>query len=361
MAHTGDEARSLAEEVGFPVVLRPLESNDGLGMEIVHDAEMLKTAMTTGPVLISHFLENAVVAETDAVCDGQDVFVPAIMEHVELSGVHAGDCAGVIPPISIPAKHIDLMKSYAERIAHDLRIQGLMNVQFAISGDMVFCLGVSPRASRTVPLVTQACGVPLIEMATGVMLGKALREYDRTACTSAGFSVKEAVFPFSAFPDVDPVLGPQMHATGMVMGSSDSFGLAYCKAFEASGMPLPEQGTVLLSVSRAERPAVLAVARQFSRLGFDIKATRGTQRFLKAHGIHADVVLKLHEGRPNIVDDIKNHVYGLIINTPSGKLGSHDDSYIRKSAIRFGVPYITTLAGAIAAARGIEARRQGRG
>jgi len=361
MAHTNDEALALAEEIGFPVVLRPLNSIDGLGMEILHDAEMLKAGMTSGPVLISHFLENAIVAEADVVCDGRDVFLPAIMEHVELSGVHAGDCAGVIPPISIPAKHIDLMKSYAERIARDFGIVGLMNIQFAISGDMLFCLGVSPRASRTVPLVTKACGVELIEMATEVMLGKSLRDYDRPGCGSAGFSVKEAVFPFSAFPDVDPVLGPEMHATGMVMGSADSFGLAYHKAFEASGVHLPEKGTVLISVSKSERPAVLAVARQFSSLGFDIRATRGTCRFLKAHGLAADVVLKLHEGRPNIVDDIKNHVYGLIINTPGGKLGSHDDSYIRKSAIRFGVPYITTLSGAIAAARGIEARRQGRG
>jgi len=360
MAHTSDEARALAEEVGFPVALRPLASVDGLGMEIVHDAEMLKTAVRSTPVIISHFLENAVVAEADVVCDGEDVIVPAIMEHVELSGVHAGDCAGVIPPISIPAKHIELMKSYAERIAHDLRIRGLMNVQFAISGDMVFCLGVSPRASRTVPLVTRACGVDLVKMAVGIMLGRPLREYDRrTGGNITGFSVKEAVFPFSAFPDVDPMLGPEMHATGMVMGSSDSFGLAYHKAFEASGMPLPENGTVLLSVSKAERPAVLTVANQFKRLGFTIKATWGTQRFLRTHGVDADVVLKLHEGRPNIVDDIKNHVYGLIINTPSGKLGSHDDSYIRKSAIRYGVPYITTLAGAIAAAHGIEAKRRG--
>ncbi|MEN6475808.1 MAG: carbamoyl-phosphate synthase large subunit [Syntrophaceae bacterium] len=361
MASTSDEARTLAEEIGFPVVLRPLKSIDGLGMEIVHDAEMLKTIPNSGPVLISHFLENAVMAEADVVCDGRDVFAPAIMEHVELSGVHAGDCAGVIPPISIPAKHIDLMKSYAERIARDLGIRGLMNVQFAVSGDMLFCLGVSPRASRTVPLVTKACGVELIEMATAVMLSKSLRDYDRQGCGSAGFSVKEVVFPFNAFPDVDPVLGPEMHATGMVMGVSDSFGLAYHKAFEASGVRLPEKGTVLISVSKSERPAVLAVARQFSSLGFDIRATRGTHRFLKAHEIDADVVLKLHEGRPNIVDDIKNHVYGLIINTPNGKLGSHDDSYIRKSAIRFGVPYITTLSGAIAAARGIEAKRQGRG
>ena len=241
----------------------------------------------------------------------------------------------------------------------ELKVVGLMNIQYAIAGDRVYVLEANPRASRTVPLVSKVCNIPMAKLATQVMLGRKLSDLNLRRHAIPHFGVKEAVFPFNMFPEVDPLLGPEMRSTGEVLGLADSFGLAFYKAQEAAGQILPREGTVLITVSENDRPAVLEAARQFHQLGFRILATRGTHRFLTEQGIPATPILKLHEGRPNIVDFIKNREIHLVVNTPAGKLGKFDDSYIRKAAIRYKIPYITTLAGALAAARGIAAARHG--
>jgi carbamoyl-phosphate synthase large subunit len=368
MASTLEEALEVAERIGYPLMVRPSYVLGGRAMEVIHDEEMLKHYVAAAvdvsperPILIDKFLENAIEAEADAISDGTDAFVPAVMEHIELAGVHSGDSACVIPPISIPAKHLDTIYDYTRKIAVELKVVGLMNIQYAIANDMVYILEANPRASRTVPLVSKVCNISMARIATQLMLGKKLSDLDIKPKSIPHFGVKEAVFPFNMFQEVDPILGPEMRSTGEVLGLADSFGLAFYKAQEAAQQQLPSKDNVLITVSESDRPAVLEVARQFEKLGFTIKATTGTQRFLAEHGIKSESILKLHEGRPNIVDGIKNDEIQLVINTPSGKLSKHDDSYIRKSAIKYKVPYITTLAAALAAARGIERSRSGRG
>ena len=313
------------------------------------------------PILIDKFLENAIEAEADAISDGTDAFVPAVMEHIELAGVHSGDSACVIPPISIPAKHLETINDYTRKIAIELKVVGLMNIQYAIAGDRVYVLEANPRASRTVPLVSKVCNISMARLATQVILGKKLSDLNLKPKTFNHFGVKESVFPFNMFPEVDPLLGPEMRSTGEVLGLADSFGLAFYKAEEAVHQVLPSEGTVLITVSERDRDGVVEVARGFTELGFKIKATNGTQKFLMGQGISCDPILKMHEGRPNIVDGIKNREIQLIINTPSGKLSQYDDSYIRKAAIQYKVPYITTMAAATAAVRGITAFRRGHG
>ncbi len=283
------------------------------------------------------------------------------MEHIELAGIHSGDSACVIPPISIPAKHLETICEYTRKIASELNVVGLMNMQYAIAGDVVYVLEANPRASRTVPLVSKVCNVSMARIATQVMLGKKLADLDIKPRSIPHYGVKEAVFPFPMFPEVDPVLGPEMRSTGEVLGITDSFGLAFYKAQEGAKSRLPTEGTVLISVSRRDRPAVLKPARRFHELGFRIKATEGTHAFLTAHNIEAEPIKKLHEGRPNIADAIMNGEIQLVINTPVGKLSQHDDSYIRKSAIKYKVPHITTISAAVAAAEGIAAYRGGHG
>jgi len=368
MASNLDEAHRVAERIGYPLMVRPSYVLGGRGMEVVHDEEMLKhyVAAAVGvtperPILIDKFLENAIETEADAISDGSDAFVPAVMEHIELAGIHSGDSACVIPPISIPAKHLDTIYEYTRKIAIELNVVGLMNIQYAIANDRVYVLEANPRASRTVPLVSKVCNIPMARLATQVMLGKKLSSLNLKPKSIRHYGVKEAVFPFNMFPEVDPLLGPEMRSTGEVLGLAASFGLAFFKAQEAAQQLLPSEGTVLITVSEKERPAVLEVAKEFDRMGFKIKATNGTHRFLAEHGIESEHILKMHEGRPNIVDAIKNKEIHLVINTPSGKLSKYDDSYIRKTAIKYKVPYITTLAAAIAAAKGIAAYRKGKG
>lgn len=367
MASTFDEALRVAEKIGYPLMVRPSYVLGGRAMEVVHDEEMLSHYLAAAvdvsperPILIDKFLENAIEVEADAVADGTDAFVPAVMEHIELAGIHSGDSACVIPPISIPPKHLDTIYDYTRRIAIELNVVGLMNIQYAIANDTVYILEANPRASRTVPLVSKVCGIPMARIATQIMLGRKFKDLDIRPKTILHFGVKEAVFPFNMFPEVDPVLGPEMRSTGEVLGMADSFGLSFFKAQEAAQQLLPTEGTVLITVSERERPALLEVARQFHQLGFRIKATTGTNQFIQDHGIPSEHILKLHEGRPNIVDSIKNKEIQLVINTPVGKLSKYDDSYIRKAAIRYKVPYITTLAAALAAARGIAAFRKGK-
>ena len=364
MASTLGEAMEVAARIGYPLMVRPSYVLGGRGMEVVHDEEMLKQYVQAAvdiaperPILIDRFLENAIEAEADAIADGTDAFVPAVMEHIELAGIHSGDSACVIPPISIPPKHLDTINEYTRKIAIELNVVGLMNMQYAIANEVVYVLEANPRASRTVPLVSKVCNVSMARLATQVMLGKKLADLDLKHKNIPHFGVKEAVFPFNMFPEVDPLLGPEMRSTGEVLGMADSFGLSFYKAQEGAKQFLPLEGTVLLSVPEHDRPAVLEVARRFADLEFKIKATRGTQAFLSKQGIVAEAIDKMHEGRPNIADGIKNNEIHLVINTPIGKLGKHDDSYIRKAAIKYSVPYITTLAAALAAAKGIEAQR----
>ncbi|MBM4275113.1 MAG: carbamoyl-phosphate synthase large subunit [Deltaproteobacteria bacterium] len=365
MAGSIEEALEVARRIGYPLMVRPSYVLGGRAMEVIHDEWMLRHYVAAAvevspdrPLLIDKFLEDAIEAEADAIADGSDAFVPAVMEHIELAGIHSGDSACVIPPISIPRKHLDTIVDYTRKIAVELGVVGLMNIQYAIHQDTVYVLEANPRASRTVPLVSKVCAIPMARLATQIMLGKKLADLDLKPQNIPHFGVKEAVFPFNMFPEVDPLLGPEMRSTGEVLGMADSFGLAFYKAQEAANQTLPREGAVLITVSEADRPAVLEVAREFHRLGFRIKATQGTNKFLAEQGIPSDHVLKVHEGRPNIVDVMINKEIHLIINTPSGKLSKYDDSYIRKNAIKYRIPYITTLAGALAAARGIAAARR---
>ena len=367
MAKNLKEALSVAGRIGYPLMVRPSYVLGGRGMEVVYDEEMLKEYVATAvgvtpdrPILIDKFLENAIETEADAVADGTSAFVPAVMEHIEFAGVHSGDSACVIPPVSLPLEHIDTIYNYTRKIAIDLNVVGLMNMQYAIANNIVYVLEANPRASRTVPLVSKVCNVSMARVATQLMLGKKLNELDIKQRKIPYYGVKEAVFPFNMFPEVDPILGPEMRSTGEVLGIADSFGLAFFKAEEAAQQLLPSNGTVLITVSVKDRPAVLEVAKQFMELGFKIKATEGTRKFLSTHGIKSELILKMQEGRPNIVDAIMNGEIQLTINTPSGKLSQYDDSYIRKAAIKYKVPYITTLAAAAAAAKGIAAYRKGK-
>ncbi|MBM3174529.1 MAG: carbamoyl-phosphate synthase large subunit, partial [Chloroflexi bacterium] len=367
MASNLDEALRVAEKIGYPLMVRPSYVLGGRGMQVVYDAEMLKqyVAAAVGvtpdrPILIDRFLENAVECEADAIADGADAFVPAVMEHIELAGIHSGDSACVIPPVSIPAKHLDTIYEYTRKIAKDLHVVGLMNMQYAIARDIVYVLEANPRASRTVPLVSKVCNVSMARLATQMMLEKKLNDVGLKPRRIPHFGVKEAVFPFPMFPEVDPILGPEMRSTGEVMGIADSFGMAFFKAQEAARQPLPPAGTVLLSLYSKEVPVALDVAKQFAELGFKIMATQGTHEFLTGHGIDSECVLKQHEGRPNIVDKIKNGEIRLVVNTPSGRQSQYDDSYIRKAAIKHKVTYMTTLAAAAAAAKGIQAYRVGK-
>jgi len=368
MAANIKEALAVAARIGYPLMVRPSYVLGGRGMQVVHDEEMLNryVAAAVGvtperPILIDKYLENAIECEADAISDGTDAFVPAIMEHIELAGIHSGDSACVIPPISIPERHMETINDYTRRIAIEFGVVGLMNIQYAIADDVVYILEANPRASRTVPLVSKVCDISMARLATQVMLGKKLADLRIRQRRIPHFGVKEAVFPFNMFQEVDPLLGPEMRSTGEVLGMADSFGLAFYKAEEAAQQVLPAAGTVLITVHDSDKGGVLEVARAFHKLGFAIQATAGTQAFLAENGIPAGVVLKMHEGRPHIVDAIKNGEIHLVINTPSGRLSQYDDSYIRKAAIKYKIPYITTIAAAVAAVKGITAFRAGHG
>jgi carbamoyl-phosphate synthase large subunit len=368
MASDLDEALQVAARIGYPLIVRPSYVLGGRGMEVVHDEEMLRHYVRAAvgvsperPILIDKFLEDAIEAEADAIADGSDAFVPAVMEHIELAGVHSGDSACVIPPVSIAPEHVATIEEYTRKIAVALHVVGLMNIQYAIAGGTVYVLEANPRASRTVPLVSKVCNIPMARLATQVMLGTKLGQLDLERHAIPHFGVKESVFPFNMFPEVDPLLGPEMRSTGEVLGIAPSYGLAFYKAQEAANQRLPLEGTVFLSVAEPDRAGALAAARRFTELGFMIVATQGTADYLADNGLAAQPILKLHEGRPNISDAIKNGEIHLVVNTPAGKLSAEDDSYIRKAAIRHKVPYITTIAAAIAAANGISAHRQGRG
>jgi carbamoyl-phosphate synthase large subunit len=367
MAHSYTEAREIAARIGYPLMVRPSYVLGGRGMEVVHDDRILERYLNAAvelsperPVLIDKFLDNAIEAEADAIADGRDAFVPAVMEHIELAGIHSGDSACVIPPISLAPKHIDTIREYTRRIATELKVVGLMNMQYAIYENAVYVLEANPRASRTVPIVSKVCGLPMARLATRIILGQSILDLGLEEHPILHFGVKEAVFPFNMFPEVDPVLGPEMRSTGEVLGLSYSFGRAFFKAQEATQIPLPLEGTVLFTIADRDKNAAIEPARRFRELGFRIMATEGTHQFLKAKGIDNTSVSKLGVGRPNLVDAIKSGQIQLLVNTPSGRQGAADSSDIRRAAIKHKIPYITTTAAAIAAAKGIEARREGR-
>jgi len=366
MAGSPEEALVIAEQIGYPLMVRPSYVLGGRAMEVVHDEEMLRHYVAVAvevtperPILIDKFLENALETETDAISDGTDAFIPAIMEHIELAGIHSGDSACVLPPVSIPKKHLNTIAEYTKKIATQLNVVGLINIQYAIANDTVYILEANPRASRTVPLVSKVCNINMVRIAVQLMLGKKLADLKIKQRTIPHFGVKEAVFPFNMFPEVDPVLGPEMRSTGEVLGMADSFPLAFFKAEQAANQTLPSQGTVLITVTDYDKAAIPSIAKEFQKLGFKIKATEGTYRLLTDKGVKAERIFKMHEGRPNIIDAIKNGEIQLIINTPVGKLGKYDDSYIRKAAITYKIPYITTTAAAAASVKGIAAAQTG--
>ena len=367
MARNYGEAIAIAEKIGFPVMVRPSYVLGGRAMEIVFGDEQLRNYIQVNaqyisvdaPILIDRFLDNAIECEADAVADGSHAFVPAVMEHIEYAGIHSGDSACVIPTVKITDEQNEVIREYTCRIASELGVLGLMNIQYAIHHGKVYVLEANPRASRTVPLVSKVCNLNMVELAIRLIMeehtGERIDLLTILPPEPPYYGVKEAVFPFNMFPEVDPVLGPEMRSTGEVLGLSDTFGLAFYKALEGSKTLLPLSGSVLISVASEDRQEAIEVARSFDRLGFKIYATRGTHGFLAGHGIKTEIINKQYEGRPHITDAIKNHQLDMIINTPSGSTRSEtDDSYIRKSAIRYNIPYITTLTAALAAAKGIE-------
>jgi carbamoyl-phosphate synthase large subunit len=365
MASNMAEALELAHHIGYPLMVRPSYVLGGRGMEVVHDEAMLREYVEKAvditperPILIDRFLVNALECEADALADGSEAFVPAVMEHIELAGIHSGDSACIIPPVNIPQQHLDTIYDYTTRIARELNVVGLMNMQYAIEKDTVFVLEANPRASRTVPLVSKVCNVQMARIATQLMMKQALHELRLTRKNIPHFGVKESVFPFDKMPEVDPLLGPEMRSTGEVLGIDCSAGLAFFKSQEAAQSILPLKGSVLISVTARDRPGVFDIAKAFHDIGFTIFATVGTHKFLRENNIPSRQINKLHEGRPNIEDAIKNSEIQLVVNTPIGRMGQHDDSYIRKAAIKYRIPYITTIAAARAAAKGIgEAQR----
>ena len=368
MAASEAEAIEIAARIGYPLMLRPSFVLGGRGMRIAYDEQDLREYIGDArgvtpdrPILIDRFLDDALECEADALADGEDVFIPAIMEHIEQAGIHSGDSACVIPPVSISPEHQTTIREYTQRIAKALRVVGLMNMQYAIRDGRVYCLEANPRASRTVPLVSKVCNLPMARLATRLMTGARLADLRLKEISLSHYGVKEAVLPFPMFPEVDPVLGPEMRSTGEVLGMADSFGLAYYKAEEAAPPALPMDGTVLMTVAERDRARLGPIARAFHELGFRIRATEGTHHYLKSLNIPSEMIRKLNEGRPHLVDAIMNREIALVINTPLGKRGQQDDSYIRKSAIKYKIPYLTTLAAAQAAARGIAAIRKGRG
>ncbi len=358
-----DEATAIARRIGYPVMVRPSFVLGGRGMEIIFDEEMLgkyaKEAIQVSPeypMLVDRFLENAIECEVDALSDGNDTFVAAVMEHIEHAGIHSGDSACSIPSRTIKPEHLDTINEQTKKIAQELKVVGLINIQFAICEDKVYILEANPRASRTVPVVSKTVGLPLARIATQLMLGKKLKNFPELTHKNLPYvSVKEAVFPFNMFPEVDPVLGPEMRATGEVMGIDQNFGLAFYKAQESAGSKLPLGGNVLVTVADKDKAELFNVALKLRQLGFKIFATENTCRALKEKGIESVLIKKLHEGRPNIADAIKNRELHLIINTPIGRASVYDDSYIRMLAIQYKIPYVTTMAAAKATVEGIEA------
>lgn len=373
MAVAVDEALDTAHKIGYPVMVRPSYVLGGRGMEVVYDDDALSNYMAAAigvtpdrPILIDRFLQHALECEADAICDGAHAFVPAVMEHIELAGIHSGDSACILPSVNIDAQHLETIKDYTRKIAEAMHVCGLMNIQYAIENGTVYVLEANPRASRTVPLVSKVCNIQMVQVATDVITreftGRPSPVADLHERTFSHFGVKEAVFPFNMFPEVDPVLGPEMRSTGEVLGLASTVGEAFLKAQEATQTAIPSEGTVLMSVSDRDKDEAAKVAQAFVDAGFAVVATKGTCELLNEAGIKAEHINKLGEGRPNILDALANGEITIVVNTPASSTESHeDDSYIRKSAIKNHVPYMTTLAAAYVTAMGVKESKENEG
>ncbi len=369
MASTTEEAIAIAEKIGYPVMVRPSYVLGGRGMEVVHNPEMLKNYMAAAvgvtpdrPILIDRFLKNAMECEADAISDGEHAYVPAVMEHIELAGIHSGDSACILPSMHISEKNLETIKEYTKKIAVEMNVRGLMNMQYAIEDDVVYVLEANPRASRTVPLVSKVCDVQMVKLATEIIVSEFTGNPSPVPALKdkkySHYGVKEAVFPFNMFPEVDPLLGPEMRSTGEVLGLSENFGEAFYKAQEATQTRLPLEGTVLFSVNSSSKKELPEIAKDFHECGFKIVATGNTYEVIKEAGIPVEKINKMQEGRPNIVDGIMNGDINLVINTPAGANKQFDDSYVRKTSIKKKIPYITTMAAAKATAAGIKAVKE---
>jgi carbamoyl-phosphate synthase large subunit len=363
-----DEAREVAERIGYPIVVRPSYVLGGRAMAVVYDGSTLERYMAEAagvspghPVLIDRFLEDAFEVDLDLISDGKTAVVAGILQHIEEAGIHSGDSVAVLPPYKVSPEDQDRMRDIARRLALRLGVVGLMNVQFALKDGRIYVLEVNPRASRTVPFIAKAVGVPLVKIAVGAMAGRTLQELGFTAEPRVpGVFVKAPVFPFRRFPGVDPVLGPEMKSTGEVMGESLTFGNAFAKAWMGAGHQLPLEGTAFLSVHDRDKPGLLPVARRLAELGFELAATAGTAEYLSGQGLAVRTVLKVHEARPHIGDLLINGEIALVINTPLGRESHEDDGVIRRTALKYDIPCITTLSGAMACAEGIAAlKREG--
>jgi carbamoyl-phosphate synthase large subunit len=365
MAASVEEAREVARRIGYPVLVRPSYVLGGRAMAIVYDQEALETYVRNAvgftpdrPVLIDKFLEQAAEFDVDALADETAVVIAGIQEHIEEAGIHSGDSSCVLPPVRIDPEHLETMRHYTRKLAKALSVRGLMNIQFAIKDHRVYVLEVNPRASRTVPFVSKATGVPIARVAALVMAGRKLEEFGLPEeLTVNRFFIKSPVFPFAKFPGVDPVLSPEMHSTGEVMGIGNTFGEAYAKAMMGAGVSLPSSGKAFLSVNDADKGAAVLLARKLSRLGFEVIATQGTAARLLEVGMNVETVFKVNEGRPNVVDHIKKGDICLVINTPLGRASHYDEQAIRRAALQYNVPCVTTMTGAQALVEAIAACR----
>jgi carbamoyl-phosphate synthase large subunit len=371
IARTPQEARAVADRIGYPIVIRPSYVLGGRAMEIVHDSAEIdryiaKLSQTLDspselvvsekrPLLIDRFLTDATEVDVDCLSDGKDTFIAGVMEHIEEAGIHSGDSACSLPPHSLDTAITVRLEKQARDLALALGVVGLMNVQFAVKGRDIYIIEVNPRASRTVPFVAKVIGVPVAAIASEIMAGKALRDFKLAPPRPKHIAVKEAVFPFARFPGVDPVLGPEMRSTGEVMGINHAFAVAFAKSQMGAGTALPTSGTVFVSVRDDDKDAILGPMRELAEAGFRIIATRGTKRHLEAHGIPCDAVNKVLEGRPHIVDAMKNGDVALVFNTTDGAKALADSKDIRRTALLNHIPYYTTLSGAIAATQAIKA------
>ena len=366
MAVTVDDALAIAKRLGYPLMVRPSFVLGGRGMEVVYDDDTLTSYMQAAigvtpdrPILIDRFLQHALECEADAISDGTHAFVPAVMEHIELAGIHSGDSACVIPSIHISDEHLATIKDYTKRIAVEMNVRGLMNMQYAIADDTVYVLEANPRASRTVPLVSKVCGISMVRIATDIvtsdMTGRPSPVPELKERHFPHYGVKEAVLPFNMFHGVDPILGPEMRSTGEVLGLASNFGEAFYKSQEATQVKLPTSGTVFISVRNADKDDLIYVAQGFADMGFKIIATRGTAATLAEHGIPVRMIEKMGEGEPDVTHEIAKGNVDLIINTPTSQQGVRDGGYIRKAAIEAKLPYVTTMAAAKATMEGIRA------
>jgi len=372
IAHSFDDARKVAERIGFPVLVRPSYVLGGRAMQIVYDDDELREYMKEAvrispehPILVDKFLEDAIEIDVDALSDGEEVFIGGIMEHIEEAGVHSGDSACVIPPQSLSSDILETIKDYTTKLALELDVVGLMNIQYAFKTDengkaKVYILEANPRASRTVPFVSKAVGVPLAKIAAELMMGKKLKDFGLNHEVKINHvAVKESIFPFIKLPEADSVLGPEMKSTGESMGIDENFGVSYYKAQLSAGMDLPQKGTLFISVRDADKDKISDIVKKAGKLGFKLVATRGTAVAVQDE-VDIDIIRKISQGSPNIRDAILNKEVSMIINTPSGKQSADDGYFIRRMAVELGIPYVTTLAGARAALNAIENVEKGK-